>query len=40
MVGDHLKYLRTGGRIVLKWIFSKWVVEASTRSIFLTIWTG
>jgi hypothetical protein len=38
--GDHLKDQGVDRRIILKWIFEKWVGRVSTRSIWLRIGTG
>jgi hypothetical protein len=38
--GDHLKDPGVYGRIILKWIFEKWIGEALTGSIWLRIGTG
>jgi len=37
---DHLEEPSVVGRIVLRWIFRKWDVEAWTGSIWLRIVTG
>jgi len=37
---DHSENLRTDGRIILRWIFRKWDVEAWTESIQLRTGTG
>ena len=38
--GDHLEEPRVKGRIILRWIFRKWDVEAWTGSSWLRIGTG
>jgi hypothetical protein len=38
--GDHLEDPYLGGRIIIKWIFNKWVGEASNGLIWLGIGTG
>jgi len=37
---DHLEDPRIGKRIILRWIFRKWGVEAWTRLMWLRIGTG
>jgi len=37
---DHLEVPGVDGRIILRWIFTKWDVEAKTGSSWLSIWTG
>ena len=37
---DHLEHPGVDGRIILRWIFTKWDVRASTGSIWLRIGTG
>ena len=36
----HLEEPAVGGRIILRWVFRKWDVEAWTRLIWLRIRTG
>jgi len=40
MARDHLGEPGVDGRIILKWIFSKWDVRVWTRSSWLRIGTG
>jgi hypothetical protein len=37
---DHLEELGVDGRIILEWIFRKWVVETRTGLIWFRIVTG